>query len=263
MTAGSRNAREDSPGPPTPRQLSTVVPPPPSRAPSRPPRLVEPVVFDPLNEIHNPSRRDVVEQISEIVEKGQCARQLEGVVFPAKPVSHYTIIGSLGAGEPVESKPNVGGSICTSEVTSSSRRMSPCFVSEESQLAEDVKRINALKHTDYYNIIGSATSEVPTISVAKQKYRDLVLHPDKRTGDLQELAGVSEACEKAFELVREANSWSEKVVVTDWQSRPVPGIQSKPPPPPGSKSRSFGIGPLDPLPAPRPNFGVLRIMVVD
>lgn len=43
-----------------------------------------------------------------------------------------------------------------------------------------------------------------------------------------------------------------------------PPKSSRPASPPGSKPhRAFGWGPLDPLPPPHPNFGALRIIVVD
>ena len=146
------------------------------------------------------------------------------------------------------------------------------FIAEpepEGALEQEVKRINALTPKDYRNILGFVIGEEVTHESAKSKYRHLMLllNPDKRTEASDEQAGGHEACEQAMSAVQEAMEAigrDTREHSTREHSHPVPATRPKPPPPPGIKHcRHFGHGPLDPLPAPHPNFGVLHIMVVD
>jgi hypothetical protein len=77
----------------------------------------------------------------------------------------------------------------------------------EEALALEVRRINACTSAkDYRNILGFAIGESLTLTLAKSRYRGLMLllHPDKRTAAGEALAGGHEACENAYDRVCEA-----------------------------------------------------------
>ena len=86
------------------------------------------------------------------------------------------------------------------------------------------------------------------------------------------------ACDRAWTRLTEARQWAERVLKEGTRiaaAPPHPPSPAAPPPtagmsvarppePEGTKApRLFGWDPLDPLPPPHPNFGALRVVVVD
>ena len=174
--------------------------------------------------------------------------------------------------------------------TASSPRRDHC---PDERFAREVLRINTA--IDYRGMLGFASGETISAELAKKKYRHLLLllHPDKRTDSGILSAGGDQVCRSAWDRLTAAYAWAEKVTKggvsvsarkaasqppttrssspqscygQSTRPRPPPG----PPPkarqrtPPGRKSEtSFGGGPIGPPPRPHPNFGALRIVVVD
>lgn len=140
-----------------------------------------------------------------------------------------------------------------------------------------------------------------TLKCARRNYRQimLLLHPDKRQEAIAKIAGGEDACVQAYhrvqqayvdarpELVQNSSSSSSSRSNTGCEiARPAPAPVSKhgaptnrssgniPPVPPPVVPRPksppyrpatppFGWGPLGPLPAPHPNVGALRIVLVE
>ena len=106
----------------------------------------------------------------------------------------------------------------------------------------------------------------------------LQLHSDKRTETGIAKAGGLATCDSAWRRLTEARQWAERVLKEGTRiaaapphsppsaAPPSPADRSvaRPPEPEGTKAhRLFGWGPLNPLPPPHPNFGALRVVVVD
>ena len=129
-------------------------------------------------------------------------------------------------------------------------------------------------------VLGFALGERSTLQKATSLYKKLALriHSDKRTETGIAKAGGLQACDRAWTRLTEARQWAERVLKEGTKIAAAPphppppaappptaGMSvARPPEPEGTKApRPFGWGPLDPLPPPHPNFGALRVVVVD
>ena len=129
-------------------------------------------------------------------------------------------------------------------------------------------------------VLGFALGERSTLQKATSLYKKLTLriHSDKRTETGIAKAGGLQACDRAWTRLTEARQWAERVLKEGTRIAAAPphppppaappptaGMSvARPPEPEGTKApRLFGWDPLDPLPPPHPNFGALRVVVVD
>ena len=144
--------------------------------------------------------------------------------------------------------------------------------------AAEVRRL--LEAKSNREVLGFALGERSTLQKATSLYKKLALriHSDKRTETGIAKAGGLQACDRAWTRLTEARQWAERVLKEGTRIAAAPphppppaappptaGMSvARPPEPEGTKApRPFGWGPLDPLPPPHPNFGALRVVVVD
>ena len=144
--------------------------------------------------------------------------------------------------------------------------------------AAEVRRL--LEAKSNREVLGFALGERATLQKATSLYKKLALriHSDKRTETGIAKAGGLQACDRAWTRLTEARQWAERVLKEGTRiaaapphsppsaAPPSPADRSvaRPPEPEGTKAhRLFGWGPLNPLPPPHPNFGALRVVVVD
>ena len=144
--------------------------------------------------------------------------------------------------------------------------------------AAEVRRL--LEAKSNREVLGFALGERATLQKATSLYKKLALriHPDKRTEPGIAKAGGMDTCDSAWRRLTEARQWAERVLKEGTRiatapphsppsaAPPSPADRSvaRPPEPEGTKAhRLFGWGPLNPLPPPHPNFGALRVVVVD
>ena len=137
-----------------------------------------------------------------------------------------------------------------------------------------------LEAKDDREVLGFKCGEPLTLQEAMSRYRQLALqlHSDKRTETGIAKAGGLATCDSAWRRLTEARQWAERVLKEGTRiaaAPPHPPSPAAPPPtagmsvarppePEGTKApRLFGWDPLDPLPPPHPNFGALRVVVVD
>ena len=144
--------------------------------------------------------------------------------------------------------------------------------------AAEVRRL--LEAKSNREVLGFALGERSTLQKATSLYKKLALriHSDKRTETGIAKAGGLQACDRAWTRLTEARQWAERVLKEGTRIAAAPphppppaappptaGMSvARPPEPEGTKApRLFGWDPLDPLPPPHPNFGALRVVVVD
>ena len=182
----------------------------------------------------------------------------------------------------LEQEPAVAGSIRPPCTTSANRAQGvpPPHRAERSDgtLAAEVTRI--LNAKDNRDVLGFTHGERASLKQARSLYKKLALqlHPDKRTEKGIEKAGGLQACDRAWIRLTQAHQWAERVLkegvrIAAAPTHPPPSAAppppagmsvARPPEPEGTKApRPFGWSPLDPLPPPHPNFGALRVVVVD
>ena len=211
-----------------------------------------------------------------------------------EPTSNSPSADSLpAAAAPPRPQPSVGPTVGLLSPPAADSP-SPKVADEESRaaaLAAEVNRIMKVKGDR--QVLGFLRGEPMTLKLAKTRYRQLMLllHPDKRTAAGVEKARGLQACEKAMERVQEAHrnlvavlskhpakhggsgrsssssssssGKAHEAVPAPPRPHAAPPPQARPKPPPGSKpARKLGWGPIGPLPPPRPNFGMLRVVVV-
>ena len=230
-------------------------------------------------------------------EKPKAAAVAEGSASPPCPPTSATPACAPSAGQQpppaaTASAPSAGRRLprtCSLEV---GRQTHMSARRGEEALAAQVRRIQDAK--DFRTVLGFANGEPTTVQRATSLYRQLmqVLHPDKRTDIGEADAGGVSACKEALERVMEANRDAQKFVKrspsipgtlssmasasTSYASSDSNGDDPSPPAwrppstptsPPSSPAdpapfRFFGWGPLDPLPEPHSNFGLLRVVMV-
>ena len=144
--------------------------------------------------------------------------------------------------------------------------------------AAEVRRL--LEAKSNREVLGFALGERSTLQKATSLYKKLALriHSDKRTETGIAKAGGLATCDSAWRRLTEARQWAERVLKEGTRiatapphsppsaAPPSPADRSvaRPPEPEGTKApRLFGWGPHNPLPPPHPNFGALRVVVVD